>query len=122
MDVGWARIKLCYGSARNMLWIRRFLITLPLAIAAVLNVLVIAADRLHLHREHIAGFGFLFATPWAWLLDHPSWFGNVHNRSLMALIGYALFLWIPAALYSGCLWLLFFGFGFRSSAGSTPEK
>jgi hypothetical protein len=40
----------------------------------------------------------------------------------MALIGYVLFLWIPAALYSGCLWLLFFAFGFCRSAGSTPEK
>jgi hypothetical protein len=86
-----------------MVWIRRFLITVPFAIAAVLNVLVIAADRLHLYREHVVGYGFLFAAPWAWLLDHPGWFRSVHNRSLMALIGYVLFLWIPAALYSGCL-------------------
>jgi len=105
-----------------MVWIRRFLITLPFVMAAVLNVLVMAADRLHLRREHVAGYGFLFATPWAWLLDHPSWFGIVHNRSLMALIGYVLLLWIPAALYSGRLWLLFFGFGLRGPAGSTPDK
>jgi hypothetical protein len=56
-----------------MVWIRRFLITVPFAIAAVLNVPVIAADRLHLYREHVVGYGFLFAAPWAWLLDHPSW-------------------------------------------------
>src|SRR5712692_4990081 len=74
------------------------------------------------HREHVAGYGFLFATPWAWLLDHPRWLGNVHNRSLMALIGYVLFLWIPASLYSGCLWLLFFGLGFRRSTGGTAEN
>jgi len=104
-----------------MPWIRRFLITLPFAIAAVLNVLLIAADRLNLNRQHVAGYGFLFATPWGWLLDR-GWFPHIHNRPLMALIGYALFLWIPAALYSGCLWLLFFGLGFRRPAGSTPEK
>jgi hypothetical protein len=56
-----------------MVWIRRFLITLPFAIAAVLNVLLIAADRLHLNRQHVAGYGFLFATPWGWLLD-SGWF------------------------------------------------
>jgi hypothetical protein len=107
-----------------MVWLKRFLIALPFAIAAVLNVLVIATDRLHLYlyRQHVVGYGFLFATPWAWLLDHPSWFRNVHNRPLMALLGYTFFLWIPAALYSGCLWLLFFIFRFRRSADSNPEK
>src|SRR5438874_13692070 len=114
MDVGWARIKLCYESVRNMIWIKRSLIALPFAIAGVLNVLAIAADRLHLHREHVAGFVFLFATPWAWLLDR-GWFPITHNRLLMALIGYGLLLWIPAALYSGCLRLLFLGLGFRRS-------
>jgi hypothetical protein len=100
-----------------MRWIRRLLIALPLAIACVLNVLMIAANRFHLHREHIAGYGFLFATPWAWLLDR-GWFGNVHNRSLEALFGYAVILWIPAVLYSGCLWLLVVGL--KSFAGRRP--
>src|SRR2546422_9569086 len=107
---------------KNMVWTRRLLITLPFAIVAVLNVLMIAADRLQLRREHLAGYGFLFATPWAWLLDHPSRFGNVHNRSLATLIGYSLILCIPAALYSACLWLLFFGLGYRGSARVTPGK
>ena len=104
-----------------MVWIRRFLITLPFAIAAVLNVFLIAADRLHLNRQHVAGYGFLFATPWGWLLD-SGWFPIVHSRSLMVLIGDVLILWIPAALYSGCLWLLFFAFGFGRPAGGALEK
>jgi len=105
-----------------MVWIKRFLITLPFAIAAVLNVLVIVADRFHLHREHVAGYGFLFSTPWAWLLDHPGWFPNVHNRLLMAAMSYAVILWIPAGLYSGCLWLLFLGLGFGRSARNPPRE
>ena len=36
---------------------------LAFAIATVLNVLLFAAHRLHMHREHIAGYSFLFATP-----------------------------------------------------------
>ena len=56
-----------------MIWARRILIGLPFAIAAILTVLMSVADRLQMHREHIAGYGFLFATRWAWLLDHD-WF------------------------------------------------
>src|SRR6266481_5096181 len=61
-----------------MVRIRRFLIALPFAIAA---------DRLHLNRQHVAGYGFLFATTWGWLL-YSGWFRNVHSRSLMVLIGH----------------------------------
>ena len=89
----------------KMRWTRRLLVALPLAIAGGLNVLMISADRFHLHRERTAGFGFLFAAPWAWLLD-AGWFGNVRNHILKVFIGYAVILWIPAMLYSGCLWLL----------------
>ena len=91
-----------------MVWTKRFLLALPFAIAAVLNVLLLAADRLHLRSEHIAGYGFLFATPWAWLLDN-GWFPHVHSRWMMALVGYSFILWIPAALYSCCIWLFFVG-------------
>jgi hypothetical protein len=55
--------------------------------------------------ERIAGYGFLFATPWARLIDHD-WFGRITNRSLEAQTTYLIILWIPALLYSGCLWLL----------------
>jgi hypothetical protein len=66
---------------------------------------MVAATLMHTNREHIAGYGFLFAIPWAWLLDR-GWFGNVHSRWLEELVGYVIILWIPALLYSGCLWLL----------------
>jgi ribonuclease BN (tRNA processing enzyme) len=65
------------------------------AIAAVLNLLMLAVDGLHLHHDHIAGYGFLFGTSWAQLLDH-NWFGYVHSRWMIALIGYTVILWIPA--------------------------
>ena len=61
-----------------MIWLRRILLTVPFAIAAVLNVLVLSADRLHLHREHVAGLGFLFGAPWAWLLDR-GWVPDYHH-------------------------------------------
>jgi hypothetical protein len=98
-----------------VIWARRLLVATPFAIAAVLNVLVVTADRIHLHREHIAGYGFLFATPWAWLIDHPGLISNVHNRWLMALFGYAMILWVPAVLYSGCLWLILWCIGIGKS-------
>ena len=91
-----------------MVWTKRFLLALPFAIAAVLNVFLLIADRFHLRSEHIAGYGFLFGTPWAWLLDR-GWFGHVRTRWMMALEVYSVVLWIPAALYSCCIWLVFAG-------------
>jgi hypothetical protein len=83
-----------------MFWTRRLLLLLPFVVAAVLTVLVSFADRLHLNLDHIAGYGFLFATPWAWLLDRP-WSRGFHDLIII--------LWVPALLYSSCLWLLFRG-------------
>ncbi len=37
-----------------MVWLRRILLTVPFAIAAVLNILMLNADRLDLRREHVA--------------------------------------------------------------------
>lgn len=79
-----------------MTW-KRLLVALPFAIAAVLTVLITAADRFHLVREHIAGYGFLYFAAWAWLLDHV-WFEHIHNRRLEAAIVYTALLWIPAFL------------------------
>src|SRR5262245_21284878 len=90
------------GNARSMRWIRRLLLAVPFTIAALLNALMVVADRLHLHREHIAGYGFLFGTPWAWLLDR-GWIPSPHSRLLYVLVDYATILWIPALLYSGCI-------------------
>jgi hypothetical protein len=91
-----------------MRWARRFLIILPFVIAAVLNVLSLTANRFRTNSQHIEGYGFLFAAPWGWIVDR-GWFENVHSRPLTVLIGYALILWIPATLYSVCLWLVMNG-------------
>ena len=106
-----------------MLWIRRIVVSLPLAIAGVLNVLIVFADRLHLRLERIAGYGFLFATPWAWVLalldgSRSRW---VHSRWVESLIQYAVVLWIPALLYSVVLWLLIRALGWRRRV-SVGEK
>src|SRR5882762_6976482 len=64
-----------------MCWARRFLVASPFVIAGVLNILSISASRFHLQSEHLAGYGFLFAAPWGWLVDR-GWFENVHSRFL----------------------------------------
>ena len=97
-----------YLSPRYMSRMKLLLLALPFGIAAVLNVLGLFADQLHLHRQRVAAYGFLFSTPWAWLLDH-AWFGAVHNRWLDGLLVYTEILWIPAALYSFCIWLMLVG-------------
>jgi hypothetical protein len=106
-----------------MAWFRRVLLMVPFAIAAVLNVLMLNADRLHLHREHIAGYGFLFGAPWAWLLDR-GWVHvpDYHHHTMQLLFGYAIILWTPALLYSGCLWLLFLGFARLRYVGRPPAR
>lgn len=113
------------GASANlemMRWIKQLLLVTPFMVALVLNVLIVRADHLHLYREgeHIAGYAFLFATPWAWLIDSiwsgfldRIWRGN-HSYWLAALMGYATILWIPATLYSACLWLLVSGLKFMS--------
>jgi hypothetical protein len=104
-----------------MAWFRRILLTVPFAIAAVLNVLALNADRFHLHREHVAGYGFLFAAPWAWLLDRV-WIPDYHHHRMRLLFGYAIILWIPALLYSGCLWLLLRGLAQLVNVGRPARK
>ena len=89
-----------------MIWIKRALLALPFGIAAALNLLAIIARPMHWHTEHIAGYGFLFATPWAWLIDHD-WFGRINRKWLETLTTYFLILWVPAFLYSSCLCVVF---------------
>ena len=86
---------------------RRLVIASPFAAACVLNLVSLITYRFHWNPQHIAGYGFLFAAPWGWLID--SAFVSIHNRWLAALYGYAVMLWVPAVLYSACLWLLFSG-------------
>src|SRR5262245_57845085 len=85
--------------------IRRAVLALPFVVAGLLNVLLVVARPLHWRTEHLAGYGFLFLTPWAWLLDR-GWFTNVNSKWLETLIAYLFILWIPALLYSACFWLL----------------
>jgi len=92
-----------------MKWFRRTLLTIPFAVAALLNILLVAADQLRLNSEHIGSRIFLFATPWSWLLD-LFWIPDRQHLRLQIFFGYAILLWIPALLYSMCMWLLFVGF------------
>jgi len=104
-----------------MAWFRRMLLALPFAIAAALNVLMLNADRLHLRREHVAGLGFLFGTPWVWLLDR-GWAPDYHHHRMQLLFGYAIILWIPALLYSSCLWFLLRGLAQVGNIGRPPAN
>jgi hypothetical protein len=76
----------------------RVLLTLPLVIALILNVLVYVVR----YNKHVEVYGFAFALPWGWLLDRL-WFPGsgwlVWSRSLVNTIE---LLWIPALLYSLC--------------------
>jgi hypothetical protein len=115
----WAALFWALGSATalfrgsevpsTMLWLKRFFVALPMAVAAVLTVLNSLAYpcRLIWHPKIVARFGFLFFYPWTWLLDHD-WFGYLESRlSVQLIIACAIFFWIPAMLYSGCVVLLF---------------
>ncbi len=90
-----------------MKWTARIALAFPFAVASVLSVLISIARPFHWRSEHLAGYCFLFASPWAWLLDN-GWFGSsFHSKWLGVLVTYMILLWIPALLYSGCFWLLF---------------
>jgi hypothetical protein len=84
------------------------LIAAPFAIAALLNALMLGVDHLHLRLNYIARYGFVFSGPWAWLVNVADVTNrlNVQNRWLGGFIFYFVLLWIPAVLYSVCLWLL----------------
>jgi hypothetical protein len=90
-----------------MVWIKRLILSLPFLIATVLTIRMASADHFHLYGEHIAGCAFLFATPWAWLIDALWFYLPFHSKSISAALGYVFILWVPATLYSVSLWLLF---------------
>ena len=89
-----------------MVWIKRLILLLPFLIAAALTILMAGADLFHLPLQHMAGYGFMFGAPWAWLIDR-GWAPTFHSHWLRAIEGYVFILWIPAALYSISIWLLF---------------
>jgi len=84
------------------------LIALPFAIAALLNALMVGVEHLHLRLDYIAGYGFVFSGPWVRLVNAANITNrlNVQNRWLGGFITYVALLWIPAVLYSVCVWLL----------------
>jgi hypothetical protein len=96
----------------NSSWTNRLLIAVPLAIAALLNAVMLGVEHLHLRLSHIANYGFLFPGPWVWLVNVADVANrlNVQNRWLAGFIGYVVLLWVPAVLYSVCVWLLLAAF------------
>ncbi len=92
----------------NSSWTNRLLIAVPIVIAALFNALMVGVEHLNLRLGYIARYGFAFSGPWAWLLD----FGDITSRVsvqnlwLREFIFYVVLLWVPAVLYSVCVWLL----------------
>src|SRR5215475_1433541 len=89
-----------------MVWLKRFLLLLPFFITTLLTELIVRADHLHQSKQHLVGYGFLFGSPWAWLIDSVG-LPQPHNYWVQAALGYLFVLWIPAVLYSASIWLLF---------------
>lgn len=52
-----------------MRYVPRLVVAIPFAIAALLNVLMLAGRARHRNTQHIAGYGLLFAAPWSWFID-----------------------------------------------------
>ena len=92
----------------NTSWTNRLLIAVPFAIAALLNAIMVGVEHLHLRLDYIARYGFVFCGPWAWLVNFADITNRLHvqNRWLAGFITYVALLWIPAVLYSVCVWLL----------------
>jgi len=93
---------------------------LPFAVAAMLNVLDAIARPMHWYAERFDGYCFLFGTPWAWLLDR-GWFGATNNRFLDVILAALVILWIPALLYTACIWLVYRLFRVASSHLLPPQ-
>jgi len=99
-------------SKRNTL--RDLVLLLPFGIAGLVTVFLSIADRLRIGTDQLAQLSFLFAKPWAWLLDFGAVPGLSHSTRGLGL--YVLLLWIPAALYSAALWVVFRTVRYATSA------
>jgi hypothetical protein len=88
-----------------MRWAKRILLPIPFVMAAVLNCLMWASDHYRWQGQHAWRYAFLFAMPWARLLGEI-WVPSPRSHVFQVLLAYALVLWIPAALYCGCLWIV----------------
>jgi hypothetical protein len=95
-------------SMTNSNWINRLLIAIPFAIAALLNLLMVGVEHLHLRLAYIARFGlFRFSAPWSWLvnlIDIPDHL-NVQNPWIRGFLWYVVLLWIPAILDAVTIWI-----------------
>jgi hypothetical protein len=69
---------------------------------------MVSVEHFHLRLTYIARYGFVFSGPWAWLVNVADITNhlNVQNRWLGGFIGYVALLWVPAVLYSVCVWFL----------------
>jgi len=92
----------------NSSWTKRLLVAVPFTIAALLNAIMVGVEHLHLRLAYIARFWIVFSGPWAWLVNFADITNrlNLQNRWLRGFIAYVVLLWIPAILYSVCVWLL----------------
>jgi hypothetical protein len=88
-----------------MRWFKPLLLALPFAIAAALNVLMWLFSHDPWRGLLVTRYAFLFAMPWARLLGELP-IPNPHSHVLQVLLGYALVLYIPAALYGLGLWII----------------
>jgi hypothetical protein len=85
------------------------LLAMPLLAAAAINVLHAYSVELYLKREHIAGYAFLFAFPWGWVIrviDRLPDVGSNH-RTLSIILSYVYILWVPAVLDSVSIFAIF---------------
>jgi hypothetical protein len=84
------------------------LIAVPFAVAALLNAVMVCVDHFRLRLDLIARYGFAFSGPWARIVNVADITNrlNVQNGWLRGFITYVGLLWIPAILYSVCVWLL----------------
>ena len=86
-------------------WANRLLVAIPFGIAALLNAVMVGVEHLHLRLDYIARYGFVFSGPWVWL-ESIDTTNHVKNGWLREFLDYVILLWIPAALYAICVWLL----------------
>jgi hypothetical protein len=89
-------------------WTTRLFVSVPFAIAALLNAVMLGVEHLHLRLAYIARYGFAFTGPWTWFVNLAGITNrlNIQNRWLGGFIWYVALRWIPALLYSVCVWLL----------------
>src|SRR5260370_13851317 len=69
---------------------------------------MVGVEHFHLRLNYIARYWLVFYRRWVWLANFADITNRLHvqNPRLGGLITYVVLLWIPAVLYSMCVWLL----------------